>query len=405
MRASTAFNRVLALPGASVTGVRFAQEGVIIGLRLRRRRRICSRCGQVCRATHDTVLCRWRHLDLGSQRCYVVARLRRVKCPDCGVRVEAVPWARGPRFTRDFEDVVAFLAQQMAKAPIARLMRIAWDTVGAIVERVIAERLDPGRLDGLRLLGVDEVSYRRRHRYLTVVADHDTGRIVWVAKGRNSATLQAFFTELGERRASIRAVSIDMSGEYQRALREAVPHAEICFDPFHVVRVGADAVDQVRRDEWNTHERSHTSTGRWVKHTRWALLKAPDRQSLQQLGTLGEVYARNQRLYRAFLLYHQLRLLYALKDSALAPAHLDAWLGWAARSKLKPFVKAARTLRRHRDGVLAAIRLGLSNGRLEGLNSRVRLISHRSFGFHSAAPLIALIYLCCGGINIDLPLR
>jgi transposase len=284
-------------------------------------------------------------------------------------------------------------------------MRIAWDTVGAIVERVIAERLDPGRLDGLRLLGVDEVSYRRRHRYLTVVADHDTGRIVWVAKGRNSATLQAFFTELGERRASIRAVSIDMSGEYQRALREAVPHAEICFDPFHVVRVGADAVDQVRRDEWNAHERSHTPTGRWVKHTRWALLKAPDRQSLQQLGTLGEVYQRNRRLYRAFLLYHQLRLLYALKDPALAPAHLDAWLGWAARSKLKPFVKAARTLRRHRDGVLAAIRLGLSNGRLEGLNSRVRLISHRSFGFHSAAPLIALIYLCCGGINIDLPLR
>ncbi len=146
-------------------------------------------------------------------------------------------------------------------------------------------------------------------------------------------------------------------------------------------------------------------TGRWVKHTRSALLKAPDRQSLQQLGTLGEVYQRNQRLYRAFLLYHQLRLLYALEDPALAPAHLDAWLGWAARSKLKPFVKAARTLRRHRDGVLAAIRLDLSNGRLEGLNSRGRLISHRSYGFHSAAPLIALTYLCCGGITIDLPLR
>jgi transposase len=367
---------------------------------------VCARCGQLCRATHDTVLCRWRHLDLGAQRCYLVCALRRVKCPDCGVRVEAVPWARpGSRFTRDFEDVVAYLAQQMAKDPIARLMRIAWDTVGAIVDRVVAERLDPGRLDGLRMVGVDEVSYRRRHRYLTVVADHDTGRIVWVAKGRNSATLQAFFDELGERKASIRAVSIDMSGEYQRAIRERCPQAEICFDPFHVVRVGADAVDQVRRDEWNAHDRSHTKTGRWVKHTRWALLKAPDRQSLEQLGTLGEVYLRNRRLYRAFLLYHQLRLLYALEDPALAPAHLDAWLGWASRSRLAPFVKAARTLRRHRAGVLAAIRLGLSNGRLEGLNSRVRLISHRSFGFHSAAPLIALIYLCCGGITIDLPLR
>jgi transposase len=209
---------------------------------------------------------------------------------------------------------------------------------------------------------------------------------VWIATGRNRTTLQAFFDEVGDRKASIRAVSIDMSGGYEKAIRDHAPHAEIAFDPFHVVRVAADAVDQVRRDEWNAHERSHTAAGRWVKHTRWALLKAPDRQSLGQLGTLGDVYIRNRRLYRAFLLYHQLRLLYALEDPALAPAHLDAWLAWAARSRLAPFVKAARTLRRHRAGILAAIRLGLSNGRLEGLNSRVRLISHRSFGFHSAAP-------------------
>ncbi len=405
MRVSTAFNRVLGLPGASVIGVRFDREGVIVTVRMTRRRRVCSGCGQVCHATHDTQLCRWRHLDLGAQRCYLVCEVRRVKCPDCGVRMDAVPWARSARFTRDFEDVVAFLAQQMAKTPIAALMRIDWETVGRIVERVVAERLDPRRLDGLRLIGVDEVSYRRRHRYLTVVADHGTGRIVWVAKGRNAATLQAFFTELAERRATIRAVSIDMSGGYEKAIRESCPQAEICFDPFHVVRVAADAVDQVRRDEWNEHGRSKTTAGRWVKNTRWALLKAPDRQSLQSLGTLGEVYAKNQRLYRAFLLYHQLRQLYALEDPALAPAHLDAWISWAARSKLKPFVKAARTLRAHHDGILAAIRLGLSNGRLEGLNSRVRLISHRSFGFHSAAPLIALIYLCASGITIDLPMR
>jgi transposase len=245
--------------------------------------------------------------------------------------------------------------------------------------------------------------HRRRHRYLTVVADHESGRIVWIAKGRNSAALQGFFDELGDRRATIRAVSIDMSGEYQRAIRDAAPQAEIAFDPFHVVRLGADAVDQVRRDEWNAHERSHTATGRWVKHTRWALLKAPDRQNLEQLGTLGEVYQRNQRLYRAFLLREELRLLYHLPDPALAPAHLDAWLAWASRSRLRPFVRLARTLRAHRDGILAAIRLGLSNGRLEGLNSKIRLISHRSYGFHSADALIALVYLCCTGITIDLP--
>jgi len=172
--------------------------------------------------------------------------------------------------------------------------------------------------------------------------------------------LQDFFDELGERKASIRAVSIDMSGGYEKAIRQGLPDAEVCFDPFHVVQLAGRAVDQVRRREWNT---------------------------------------ANQRLYRAFLLKEELRLLYHLEDPTLAPAHLDAWLAWASRSKLKPFVTLARTLRARRDGILAAIRLGLSNGRMEGLNSKVRLLSHRSFGFHGPLPLIDLIYLCCSGLT------
>ena len=305
--------------------------------------------------------------------------------------------------TRDFKDTVAWLAQQMAFTPITRLLRVGWRTVGAIVERVSAERLDDARLEGLVCIGVDEISYRRHHRYLTTVADHASGAIVWCSPGRNSATLQAFFAELGDRRESIRAVSIDMSGEYQRAIRAAVPDAEICFDPFHVVRLAARAVDRVRRDEWNAHERSHTPHGRWIKSTRWSLLKAPEHQTIRQLATLAEVQRENHRLYRAFLLREELRLLYHLPDPALAPAHLDAWLAWATRSRLKPFVRLARTFKAHRDGILAAIRLGLSNGRLEGLNSKIRLISHRAFGFHSAEPLIALVYLCCSGVTVDLP--
>ena len=226
---------------------------------------------------------------------------------------------------------------------------------------------------------------------------------MWCAPGRNSATLQGFFAELGDRKDSIRAVSIDMSGEYQRAIRTAVPHAEICFDPFHVVRLGARATDQVRRDEWNRHERSHTPEGRWVKGTRWSLLKAPANQTIYQLATLAEVQRANRRLYRAFLLREELRLLYHLPDPDLAPDHLDAWLAWASRSRLRPFVRLARTLREHRAGILAAIRLELSNGRLEGLNSKIRLISHRAFGFHSPEPLIAQVYLCCAGLTINLP--
>jgi len=406
VRVTTAFKRLLRLPGASVADVSFGAEGVIVTVRLRRRRRVCAVCGQTGRQLeiHDRRVKRWRHLDLGASRCVIECELRLLRCRTCGVRMEPVPWARpGAAHTRDFEDVVAWLAQQMARTPICGLLRIGWDTVGRIVERVVADRLDERRLEGLVCIGVDEISYRRHHRYLTSVADHRSGAIVWCRAGRNSATLQAFFDELGDRRHSIRAVSIDMSGEYQRAIRAAIPDAQICLDPFHVCRLGSRATDQVRRDEWNAHERSHTPTGRWVKHTRWSLLKAPERQTVGQLATLYEVQQANRALYRAFLLREELRLLYHLDDPRLAPAHLDAWLAWASRSRLKPFVRLARTLRAHRDGILAAVRLGLSNGRLEGLNSKIRLISHRSYGFHSADALIALVYLCCTGIDIELP--
>ena len=413
MRVTTVFNRLLRLPnrllrlpGASVIDVGFGAEGVIVTVRLRRRRRVCSRCGQTGRQLeiHDRRTKRWRHLDLGANRCVIECRLRRLCCPDCGVHLEAVPWARfDAHHTRDFEDVVAWLAQQMAKTPLAGLLRIGWDTVGRIVERVVADHLDHRRLEGLVAIGVDEISYRRGQRYLTTVVDHNTGGIVWCAPGRNAATLQVFFDLLGERKLTIRAVSIDMAGGYQQAIRESIPRAEICFDPFHVVRLCQRAVDQVRRDEWNAHERSHTPEGKWIKGTRWSLLKSPAKQTIDQLSKLGEVQQANKPLYRAFLLKEELRLLYQLDDPELAPAHLDSWLSWASRSRLEPFIKLARTIRRHYHGILAAIRLGLNNGRLEGLNSRIRLTSHRSFGFHSASPLIALVYLCTSGIVIPLP--
>jgi transposase len=405
VRVTTAFNRMLRLPGASVIGVAFAAEGVIVTVRLRRRRRVCSGCGQVgALAIHDRRVKRWRHLDLGASRCFIVCELRRFWCRACGAQLEPVPWARPAcGYTRDFEDVVAFLAQQMAKTPIARLFRVAWDTVGDIVARVVADELDERRLDGLVAIGVDEISYRKGQRYLTCVADHASGAIIWARPGRNAATLRAFFTELGDRKRSIRAVSIDMSAGYEHAIRAALPDAEVCFDGFHVVKLANEAINQVRRADWNAHAKSTTAAGRWLKGVRWTLLKAPEHLTARQAAQLAEVQHANRGLYRAYLLKEELRALYHLPDPELAPAHLDAWLTWASRSQLKPFAKLARTIRHYRDGILAAIRLGLSNARLEGLNSKVRLISHRSFGFHGPDPLIALIHLCAGGIQIDPP--
>jgi transposase len=355
---------------------------------------------------HDQGLRRWRHLDLAGHRCFVQCELRRVNCRDCGVRVEAVPWARpGARHTREFEDLVAFCAQRMAKSQVQALLRIAWETVGRIITRVVADRLDERRLDGLIALGVDEISYRRGRRYLTNVADHQRGAIIWSAPGRTGATLAEFFALLGERKDSIRAVSIDMSEPYAGEIRRSLPKAEIAFDPFHVIAMAGRAVDETRR----THARSMGAYlnvgGTWIKHAQWALRKAPEHLNDPQRRALAHIQATNQPLYRAYLLKEQLRALYQLPDPAEAPAHLDAWLAWATRSKLGPFVKLARTLRRYRDGILAAIGLGLTNARLEGLHNKIRLLSHRSYGLHSPQALIALIYLCCSGLTITPPLR
>jgi transposase len=408
VRVTTAYNRMLGLPGAWVRDVAFGDEAMIVTVALRRKRPVCSGCGARGLRIKDHRVKRWRHLDVGGLRCVIECRLRRLYCPGCGDLPEMVEWARdGARYTRDFDDLAAWLAQQMSQTQVTRLMRIGWETVGKILARVVAEKLDPGRLDGLALIGVDEVSYGADHKFLTCVADHETGGIVWATEGRNAASLQAFFDELtDEQKASIHAVSIDMSAGYEKAIRapDGVPHAQVCFDPFHVVQLGGKACDQVRRDEYNKHGRSSTDTGKWIKGARYSLLKDTANQTPKQLLKLAEVVTTNKAMYRAFLLYGELRYTYKLpKDEAAE--RLDAWLAWASRSRLKPFIKLARTLRKHKAGVLAAVELGVSNGRLEALNSKVRLLSHRAYGFHSADALIAMIYLCCASITIALPHR
>ena len=259
MRVSTALNRMLGLPGAWVRDVAFGQEAVIVTVVLRAKKPVCSGCGAGGLKIKEHREKRWRALDLGGLRCVIECRLRRLYCPGCGDMYEAVPWARaGSRYTRDFEDLTAWLAQQMSQTQVERLLRIAWRTVGTILARVVADTLDRQRLDGLRFIGVDEVSYGAEHRFLTCVADHQAGSIVWATEGRNADSLQAFFAGLtDEQKASIKAVSIDMSAGYEKAIRaeNGVPHARVVFDPFHVVQLGGKAADQVRRDEYNRHGR------------------------------------------------------------------------------------------------------------------------------------------------------
>lgn len=408
MRVTTAFNRVLQLQGASVCSVEFTEDGIVVGVRRRARRHRCP-CGRQVRGRYDTSRRRWRHLDLGASKVWLEADLARVDCPACGrVRAEEVPWARpNARHTRDFEDIVAWLAQRMDKTALATLLRCAWETVHAIVGRVVADNLDDSRLDELYRIGVDEISYKRGHRYLTVVADHDTGNVVWVGTGRSIQTMQQFYDQLGpERTTKLQAVTMDGGQAYISATRANAPNATICFDAFHIIKWANQALDQVFRASAiptvKAQMRASRSTAAWRK-ARYTLRAGRENLTTEHRQMLAIIRAERVELHQAYLLKEELRDLFQIISADEAEPYLTDWIRRAATSGIGPMVALARKIQRHLGGIVAAVQLGLSNSRSEGTNTKIRVIQRRGYGHPHPASLTAMIYLCCSGINLSLP--
>ena len=409
MRGIRVWARLLSLQRAVVEDVWIGDEAeIVVAARPGWRER--DRCG-VCRRRSPGFDLgdgrrRWRALDLGTTLAFVEADAPRVTCRRHGVVVCAVPWARhNARFTRAFEDQAAWLAVNTSKSAVAELMRIAWRTVGSICERVCDEaQREVDLLDGLRRIGIDEISHRKGQRYLTVVVDHDTGRLVWAAAGRDRKTVEAFFDALGETRCKqIELVSCDMAGWIAGPVADRLPDAVRCVDPFHVVMLATDALDEVRREVWNDARRAgELAAAKDLKGARFALWKNPENLTDRQAAKLSSIQKTNARLYRAYLLKEQLRQIYRLSADA-AVKLLDEWIAWARRCRLPSFVKLARTITAQRAGIVAAIGHGLSNARVEAINTQIRMITRRAYGFHSASALIALAMLSLAGLCPSLP--
>jgi transposase len=335
------------------------------------------------------------------------------------VVVAHVPWARhGAGHTLAFDQTVAWLVTQCSKTAVTELMRIAWRTVGAIIARVWADIDALGdRLDGLTRIGIDEISYKRGHRYLTVVVDHDTGRLVWAAPGRDRATLRTFFDQLGpQRAAAITHVSADQADWIAEIVAERCPQAVQCADAFHVVKWATEALDEVRRDAWNAARRSGQTKGkgygnrvatgdaRRLKHARYALWKNPDTLTERQQDKLAWIAKTHPQLHRAWLLKEALRYVFAVKGAA-GKAALDRWLSWARRCRIRAFVRLARRITAVRKHIDATLDHGLSNALVESVNTKIRLLTRIAFGFRSPDALIALAMLSLGGHKPVLPGR
>jgi transposase len=294
---------------------------------------------------------------------------------------------------------------------------VAWRTIGSIVTRVnqdVEARVD--RLDGLRRIGIDEISYKRGHRYLIVVVDHDTGRLVWAGPGRSEAALNVFFDELGNERAGlITHVSADMADWIARVVARRAPNAIRCADPFHVVAWAIEALDTERGRAWNqaagrkTKEspgRRGRTTGdsRRISRSRYALWKNPADLNPRQQQQLDWVAKTDPRLWRAYLLKEGLRYVFQVKGEEGKTA-LDQWLIWARRSQLPAFVHLAKRVTKHRTAIEANLDHGLSQGLIESTNTKIRLLTRIASGFRGPQPLIALALLALGSHPPQLPGR
>jgi transposase len=414
MRATTLLNRVLNLTGVRVIdvdpGILDAAGPLVVRVALKARKRLdCPHCGFSTMAGYDTRWAEssWRHLDFSGRLVVLTMLRRRLVCSVHGVVVQGVPFARyGSRFSRDFEDMIAWLVTRADKTTVSVFARIAWRTVGAICERVVAEQLDESRFEGLVNIGVDEISWRKHHRYLTLVSDHATSKIVWGAPGKNAATLDGFFAEIGPANtAAVEAVSMDMGPAFAKSVRSNAPDAVICFDPFHVIQVATNALEAFRRSIWQrTRELPDQDIARKFKGTRWVLLKNPQDLTEKQQATLAGLERAGGLLWDAYRLKESLREVFAgdLNPDDVMEM-ITTWCELAATSGISEFTRAAATIRSHTQGIHAAVTRKLSNGRHEGLNNKIRTMTRRSYGFHTPDAALALIMLACGPVEIKLP--
>lgn len=378
----------------------------------------CGRCLRRCpRYDRGSGRRRWRHLDAGLLMVWIEAEAPRVSCRDCGVVTCHIPWARaGAGHTLDFDRHIAWLATNASKTTVATLIRIAWRTVGAIVTRVWAD-IDActDRFEGIRRIGIDEISYKKGRKYLTIVVDHDTGRLLWAGVGSDAETVDEFFDVLGpERCAAITHVTADAAQWIARSVSEHCPHAVRCADPFHVVQWATFALDEVRRAAWNAAAGRRRDIGRTgagstgnaktLKNARWALWKNPEDLTMRQHDKLTWIAKTDPILWRAYLLKEGIRHVFKVKGAA-GRAALDRWYSWAIRCRIPAFVNLARKIKRHRSEIDNALDHNLSNALIESMNTKIRQIARTAYGFANPEALIALALLAYGGHRPHLPGR
>jgi transposase len=359
----------------------------------------CPGCGAADCPAYDTEEMTWRHLNFFQHHAYLHARVPRIDCASCGIKKVSVPWAReGSGFALLFEALIMALVQAMPVKAVARLVgehdTRLWRVIHHYVDR------DRARADfsAVTRVACDETAARRGHDYITLFVDLDRARVLFATEGKDAGTVAAFaadFAAHGGDPGAVAEVCIDMSPAFIKGTADHLPNAAVTFDKFHAVKIINDAVDRVRRAEQKAHGQ--------LTGTRYIWLRNPATLSDKQRATLESLRTRTLKTARAYQIRLTFQEFYDQPDGTAAAAFLKKWYFWAAHSRLAPIIEAARTVKRHWDGILRWFDSKIANGLIEGINSLVQAAKAKARGYRSTRNLTAIVYLLAGKLDLALP--
>lgn len=360
----------------------------------------CPACKQSGLKAHDTVKKTWRHLNFFQHDAYLTAKVPRIKCKKCGVKLVEIPWARpGSGFTLLFEAMVMTLAKTMPVKSISEFVGEHDTRLWRLIHHYVDLGRDAADYSEVQEVGFDETSSKRGHDYVSLFVDLAGPNILFATPGKDSSTVKRFKEDLikhGGSEENIKQMCCDMSPAFIKGVEEQFPEAELTFDKFHIVKVVNDAVDSVRREEQKEHPE--------LTRSRYAWLKNPKNLTQKQADKLNSLIVKklNLKTSRAYHIKLNFQEIFNQPIDAAEPL-LKKWFFWATHSRLQPIIDAAYTIKRHWNGVLQWFKSQITNGILEGLNSLIQSAKSRARGYSTNKNLIAMIYLIGGKFNFGLP--
>ena len=359
----------------------------------------CPQCGTVDCPVHDTSMQTWRHLDFFQHQAFLHSRTPRITCPDCGVKQIAVPWARtGSGFTLLFEALAMTLMTAMPVAAAARLVGEHDTRMWRILHHWVEQARERADYADVKRVAIDETAAKRGHDYVSLFVDIDQRRVVFVTEGRGADTVREFADDLEAHNGDashVKQVCIDMSAAFIKGVTDNLTEAEITFDKFHAVKLVNDAVDKVRRAESKGRPELKRSRYLWLRNE-----PSLSAEARADLAALTRLHLKTARAYQIRLAFQE---IYRQPNWDWGALFLDRWYSWAIRSRLEPIKEAARTVMRHRDGILAWFDSQIANGLIEGINSLIQAAKAKARGYRSTRTLKAITYLIAGKLDLKLP--